>query len=100
MDEYDTKRFSLITGLVRSIDDSPVSEVSVTLHGHPGYGTVSTDAQGRFSLPVEGGTTLTVVYQKDGFITAHRKVYVPWNDIAIAETIRMIAQDPVATTTF
>jgi RHS repeat-associated protein len=98
VDEYDTKRFSLITGLVRSIDDSPISDVSVTLHGHPEYGTVSTDVQGRFSLPIEGGTTLTVVYQKDGFITAHRKVYVPWNDIAIAETIRMIAEDPVAST--
>ena len=98
VDEYDAKRFSLITGLVRSIDDSPISDVSVTLHGHPEYGTVLTDAQGRFSLPVEGGTTLTVVYQKDGFITTHRKVYVPWNDIAIAETIQMIAQDPVATT--
>ena len=97
VDEYDTKRFSLITGLVRSIDDSPISDVSVTLHGHPEYGTVLTDAQGRFSLPIEGGTTLTVVYEKDGFITAHRKVYVPWNDIAVAETIRMIAQDPIAT---
>jgi len=96
--EYDSKRFSLITGVVHSIDDSPVSDVSVTLHGHPEYGTVSTDAQGQFSLPVEGGTTLTVVYRKDGFITSHRKVYVPWNDIAIADTIRMIAQDPVATT--
>ena len=50
VDEYDTKRFSLITGLVHSIDDSPISDVSVTLHGHPEYGTVLTDAQGRFSL--------------------------------------------------
>ena len=98
VDEYDTKRFSLITGLVYSIDDSPIPEVSVTLLGHPEYGTVSTDAQGRFTLPIEGGTTLTVVYRKDGFITSHRKVYVPWNDIAIAETIQMIAQDPAATT--
>jgi RHS repeat-associated protein len=98
VDEYDTKRFSLITGRVRSIDDTPISNVSVTLHSHPEYGTVSTDAQGRFSLPVEGGTTLTVVYQKNGFITAHRKVYVPWNNIAIAETIRMIAEDPISTT--
>ena len=98
VDEYDTKRFSLITGLVRSIDNSPIPDVSVSLHGHPEYGTVSTDTQGRFSLPIEGGTTLTVVYQKDGFITAHRKVYVPWNDIAIAETIQMIAQDLLSTT--
>ena len=98
VDEYDFKRFSLITGMVRSIDDAPIPDVSVTLHGHPEYGTVLTDAQGRFSLPIEGGTTLTVVYQKDGFITAHRNVYVSWNDIAIAETIQMIAQDPLSTT--
>ena len=98
VDEYDAKRFSLITGMVRFIDDSPIPDVSVTLHGHPEYGTVSTDAQGRFTLPVEGGTTLTIVYKKDGFITSHRKVYVPWNDIAIAETIRMIAQDLASTT--
>ncbi len=98
VDEYDTKRFSLITGLVRSIDDSPISDVSVTLHGHPEYGTVFTDAEGRFSIPVEGGATMTIAYHKDGFITVHRKVYVPWNDIAIAETIRMIAEDPISTT--
>ncbi|MGD9234231.1 MAG: hypothetical protein PVH67_10255, partial [Desulfobacterales bacterium] len=98
LEEYDAKRFSLITGLVHSIADFPISDVSVTLHGHPEHGTVLTDAQGRFSLPVEGGATLTVVYQKDGFIAAHRKVYAPWNDIAIAETIQMIVQDPAATT--
>ena len=70
----------------------------MTLHGHPEYGTVFTDAEGRFSIPVEGGATMTIAYHKDGFITVHRKVYVPWNDIAIAETIRMIAEDPISTT--
>ena len=96
--EYDPKRFSLITGMVHAIDDSPIQDVSVTIHSHPEYGTVSTDTTGRFSIPVEGGGTITVVYRKEGLITAHRKVYVPWNDIAIAETIQMIEQDPVSTT--
>ena len=41
---------------------------------------------------------MTIVYQKDGLIAAQRKVYVPWNDIAIAETIQMIGQDPASTT--
>ncbi|MEA1948214.1 MAG: sugar-binding protein, partial [Thermodesulfobacteriota bacterium] len=101
VDEYDPWRFSLITGLVHSIDASPISDVSVTMHGHPEYGTVFTDAEGRFSIPVEGGATMTLAFHKEGFITAHRKVYVPWNDIAIAETIQMIAQDPQsATVTF
>ncbi|RLB81142.1 MAG: sugar-binding protein, partial [Deltaproteobacteria bacterium] len=98
VDEYDPKRFSLITGLVHFIDASPISDVSVTIHGHPEYGTVSTDAQGRFSIPVEGGATMTLVYNKEGLITTHRKVYVPWNDIAIVETFQMIAEDPESTT--
>ncbi|MDY6792391.1 MAG: Ig-like domain-containing protein, partial [Thermodesulfobacteriota bacterium] len=97
VDEYDAYRFSLITGIVHSIDDAPIPDVSITIHNHPEYGTVSTDTSGRFSIPVEGGGTMTVVYQKNGLITSHRKVYAPWNDIAITETIQMIEQDPVST---
>jgi len=96
--QYDPERFSLITGLVHDINQLPLPGVAITIHSHAEYGTVVTDAQGRFSIPVEGGGTLTVVYAKDGLISAQRKVYVPWNDIAIAETIQMIAADPASTT--
>ncbi len=98
VESYDSKRFSVITGLVHDLAGSPISDVSLTIHGHPEYGTAKTDAEGRFSIPVEGGGTITVIYQKEGLITAQRQVYVPWNDIAIAETIQMIAEDPAATT--
>jgi RHS repeat-associated protein len=98
VESYDPKRFSLITGLVQNLDELPIADVSVNILEHPEYGTAPTDTEGRFSIPVEGGGTITVVYQKDGLITAHRKVYVPWNDIAIAETIVMIVEDPASTT--
>ncbi|MFH2011587.1 MAG: RHS repeat-associated core domain-containing protein [Pseudomonadota bacterium] len=94
---YDPKRFSLITGLVNDINSSPVSGVSVTIHKHPEYGTATTDVDGRFTIPVNGGGTITVVYGKDGFIPAHRKVHVPWNDIAIAPDIVMIIEDNAST---
>jgi RHS repeat-associated protein len=97
LDQYDSKRFSLITGLVQAIDSSPVQNVSVTIFDNPQYGTVFTDASGQFSIPVEGKGTMTVVYQKTGFISAQRKVYVPRNDIAITETIQMIPEDPAST---
>jgi len=98
LESYDTKRFSVITGLVHDLAGSPISDVSLTIHGHPEYGTAETNTEGRFSIPIEGGGTITVVYQKESLITAQRQVYVPWNDIAIAETIVMIAQDPASTT--
>ena len=50
---------------------------------HPQYGTVETDGQGNFSIPVEGGATLIVDYQKDGLIPSQRKVDVPWNGPAV-----------------
>jgi RHS repeat-associated protein len=98
IEAYDPRRFSVVTGLVRDLDGLPIADVSVTIHDHPEYGTVSTDGECRFSIPVEGGGTITVVYQKEGLITAHRKVYVPWNDIAVAETIQMVEEDSAATT--
>ena len=98
VDQYDPERFSLITGLVQDINQLLLSGVTITVHSHAEYGSVTTDDQGRFSIPVEGGGTLTVVYQKQGLIPAQRKVYVPWNDNAIAETVVMITEDPVATT--
>ncbi|MFH2218846.1 MAG: RHS repeat-associated core domain-containing protein [Pseudomonadota bacterium] len=96
--EYDSKRFSVITGFVRAIDNSPIEDVSITIHDHPEYGTATTDLEGSFSIPVEGGKTFIAVYQKDGLISVHRKVYVPWNDISISETIQMISEDPASTT--
>jgi RHS repeat-associated protein len=95
---YDPKRFSLITGLVKNLGGSPIANVSVSIHNRPEYGTAKTDTQGRFSIPVEGGGTITITYKKEGLITTHRKVYVPWNDIAIAETIVMISEDTKSTT--
>ncbi len=95
---YDSKRFSVITGLVLNAGGSPLGGVSVTVHGHPEYGTAFTDdTKGRFSIPVEGGSDITLIYRKAGLLTSQRKVYVPWNDIAVAETLRMIAEDTAAT---
>jgi RHS repeat-associated protein len=98
VDQYDPKRFSLITGLVNDINQSPLPGVTITVQNHPQYGHVETDDQGRFSIPVEGGATLTIVYQIQGLIPSQRNVYVPWNDNAVAETVVMIAEDPAATT--
>jgi len=96
--EYDDRRFSLVTGKVNGIDSSPIAGVAVHILEHPEYGTVYTDTDGLFTLPVEGGGTLTVEFRNECLITAHRKLYVPWNDIAVVETVQLIEQDPVSTT--
>ena len=95
---YDEDRFAIVTGIVNDIGGSPVECVTITILGHPEYGTAITNAEGRFAIPVEGGGSLTVVYQKEGLITAQRKADVPWNEYAFIEALQMIAEDPAATT--
>lgn len=95
---YDEQRFAMIVGEVQDINGLPIEGVLVSICKHPEYGTATTDAQGQFSLPVEGGSFLTVGFKKQGLITTHRQVDVPWNDFAIVDTVTMIAEDPAATT--
>ena len=94
---YDPKRFSLITGLVKDLVGNSLAGVTVGIHGRPEYGTVQTGASGRFSLPLDGGGTVTLIYQKSGYLITHRQVEVPWNGIVTAETVLMVAEDSAAT---
>ncbi len=96
--EYDPDTFAVIRGQVLDIYDDPVPDVLVTIDGHPEYGTVQTDTSGEYSLPVEGDATLNVIFQKQGLITAYRKVEVPINDVVIVETPVLLAEDQKATT--
>ncbi len=98
LEQHDPRRFALVTGLVLDAYGHPLPSIVVTIHGHPEYGTANTDVEGRFSLPVEGGGTLTVSYRKAGLIPVQRQVDVAWNDTAVAETVRMVAADSAATT--
>ncbi|MBF0330149.1 MAG: hypothetical protein HQL10_13425 [Nitrospirae bacterium] len=95
---YDPKRFAIVTGTVIDRTNNPLSGVTVSVHSHPEYGTVSTDGSGRFSIPVEGGGALTFVYKKVGHITSHRQVNASWNNVEIAEPVTMLTEDPIATT--
>ena len=36
-------------------------------------------------------------FRKPGFITAQRQVQVPWNDIAVVETVSLMSEDAAAT---
>lgn len=94
---YDVKRFGVVRGEVKDSSNDPIAGVSITIQGHADYGTAHTDSNGRFALPVEGGGAVNVIYAKDGYITVHRQVQVPNNDIAVADTITMLTEDTLST---
>ncbi len=94
---YDPERFGLITGQILDISNTPLSGINVTILGHPEYGTAITDTEGRYSIPVEGGNTVTVSYTLDTYLFAQRQVYVPVNDVGIAEIVQLLQEDPLST---
>ena len=94
---YDPKRFSLITGQIRQVNGDPLFGVAVSIQEHIEYGTATTDMEGRYSLPVNGGGRVTAAYRKPGFLSAHRTIEVGWNTIAVIEDLILIAEDSAAT---
>jgi RHS repeat-associated protein len=95
---YDVTRFALVTGAVYAVDESPLPGVTVSILNHPEYGTSLSEEDGRFSIPLEGGRTVTLNLQKDGLLSSQRKLYVPWNEIAVVEGVQMAAADTAAST--
>ena len=94
---YHPRRFSVVTGSAAAADGMPVPGVTVRVLGHPEYGSVRTCNGGVYSIPVEGGGTMTVVLEAENLLTAHRGVRVPWNDIAAVDPVIMTPQDSLAT---
>lgn len=90
---YAVNRFSVVNGRVLSADPPPLPGVSVRILAHPEFGSVVTDADGRFALPLEGGGRFTLVFEKDGFLQAQRQVEVPWNTAVAVPEFRMTAID-------
>ncbi len=68
---YDPKAFSIFTGVVTDRDGLPLSEVDISFHHQPEYGSVKTDIDGRFILAGQAGDR-TLVYSKEAYLTVHR----------------------------
>ena len=99
-DSFDIKKFSLVRGKVQELDGMPIEEVAVTIMDHPEYGTVYTDAKGEYTVPVNGGLTLTLVFAHEGYTQGQRFAEVPWNDILVLQMLELVPYDPMKTDIF
>lgn len=95
----EVNRAAVIRGQVMTAGRVPVSGVTVSVLGHPEYGqTITREEVGaNFDLVVNGGGPLTLVFEKDGFLPAQRRVIVPWGDFVFAEDLIMVPVNPQAT---
>ncbi|CAA6807854.1 MAG: odd Oz/ten-m homolog 4 [uncultured Campylobacterales bacterium] len=93
---YDDNRFLLITGSVKDINNNPLTDVTITIKDNSQYGSIRTDTNGSFTLPLESGSYV-IKYSKDGYIPSERAVNLEANQINIADDITLLAYDTIKT---
>jgi YD repeat-containing protein len=102
IEEYDEKRFCIITGFVYTRDETveklPLPDVTISLHNHSEYGTARSNEEGRFAIPADGGGIYTVVYEKEGYIQAQRQVKTSWSEVVLTKDDPVLIQKDPKTT--
>ena len=96
-DALSSKQIAVLRGRVLSTSGSPLPGVTVSVLRHPEFGQVATRSDGSFDMVVNGGTTLTVEYRMSGYLTAQRKVQVPWRDYVFLPDVVLVPLDKQVT---
>jgi RHS repeat-associated protein len=72
----------VLRGLIQTREGMPLPGVKITVHQQPQFGSTASQADGTFDLVVNGGGSLCVAYQKEGYLPACRELTVPLQDYA------------------
>jgi hypothetical protein len=91
------RQAAVIRGSVRTAGGQPLPDVRISILNATSYGQTRTRSDGGFDFAVNGGSPLTVHYEKSGYIAADRSVAVPWNDYAFAPDVVLIPYDAAVT---
>jgi RHS repeat-associated protein len=93
----DPARMSVVRGRVLSDAGAALTAAVITIRDHPEFGQTVSRANGVFDMAVNGGGTLVVEITKDGFLSAQRKVDIPWQGFGLVDDVALIALDPAVT---
>ncbi len=95
---FDPIRAAVVRGRVLTATDvttnpnttAPLSGATVTIVGHPEFGSTTTRSDGWFDLAVNGGEMLTVRVSKTGYEYGDRKVTTTWHDFALTDDLVLV----------
>uniref|UniRef100_A0A4W4GLL6 Teneurin-2 n=1 Tax=Electrophorus electricus TaxID=8005 RepID=A0A4W4GLL6_ELEEL len=78
---------SLIRGQVLTADGTPLVGVNVSFVKYPHYGYTMTRQDGTFDLVANGGTAMTLRFERAPFLSQERTVWLPWNRFYAMDTL-------------
>jgi hypothetical protein len=96
-DAISLEQAAVIHGMVTNVAGEPLTDVNVSLKEHPEYGQTVTTCDGYFNMVANGGDTLTINYQKAGYLPVQRNIETARQQYAVVDTIVMRELDPAVT---
>ncbi len=93
----EAKRAAVLRGRVLDKNNAPLSGVTLTVLNHPEFGQTLSRADGWFDLVVNGGSSLTLNYQKTGYLPAQRQANAPWQDFVVMDDVVLMTVDSQVT---
>ncbi|XP_042895037.2 teneurin-m isoform X2 [Parasteatoda tepidariorum] len=90
-DEYSESRVSVARGQVINKEGTGLIGVRVSVATDPQFGFTLTRPDGWFDILVNGGSAVTLQFQRNPFHPIKRTVLVPWNDIVVMQPVVMSA---------
>ena len=94
----DPQKAAVLRGKVCTQNGAALPGVTISVKQHPEYGTALTNADGLFELMVNGGTLLTVDYEKAGYLPAQRQITPAMRDYALLSEVALLSLDANVTT--
>ncbi|WP_353572692.1 RHS repeat-associated core domain-containing protein [Candidatus Albibeggiatoa sp. nov. BB20] len=86
-----------LRGKVTDTQGEILPNVNITIKDHAEYGQTVTTCDGYFNMAVNGGNTLTVNYQKNGYLPVQRTIKPARLEYAIVDDIAMTPLDSIVT---
>uniref|UniRef100_A0A8C6GLZ8 Teneurin-2 n=1 Tax=Mus spicilegus TaxID=10103 RepID=A0A8C6GLZ8_MUSSI len=90
---FNSSLVSLIRGQVVTMDGTPLVGVNVSFVKYPKYGYTITRQDGTFDLIANGGSALTLHFERAPFMSQERTVWLPWNSFYAMDTLVMKTEE-------
>jgi RHS repeat-associated protein len=91
----DPRRVAVIRGKITH-DGAPVAGATISIAGHPEYGTTLSQCNGAFDLVVNGGAALTVSIESPDYLPVRRRIEPRWQTYTVLpEVVLTVADAPI-----
>lgn len=91
------ERVALIRGRVVDDAGNAIANTVVRVQDRPEFGQTRTRSDGNYDLAVNGGGTLVVSFDAEGYLPVQRQQEIAWNDATLLDDVVLMKVDSAST---